>query len=65
MIFSLFLKFFPQLVEIVENLGDTPYILWKTHFRRDFSLLDKRGKWFNVSVPDIYLFENNAVYQQI
>jgi hypothetical protein len=63
--FLYFLKFFPQHVEIVENLGDTPYTLWKTHFNRDFSLLDKCAKWFNVAVPDICLSENSPVYQQI
>jgi hypothetical protein len=52
-------------VEIVENLGDAPYRLWKTHFRGDFSLLDKCDKWFNVSVPAICLSKNGTVYQQI
>jgi hypothetical protein len=38
------LKNFPQAVEIVENLGDTTYSLWKTQYPRPFPLLDKHFK---------------------
>jgi hypothetical protein len=42
--FQKFLCNFPQPVEIVENLGDALYRLWKTPHPSPESLLDKRSK---------------------
>jgi hypothetical protein len=43
-IFQKFFLFFPQAVEIVENLGDVVCCLWKTRNPRPVALLDKRPK---------------------